>query len=123
LTHLIDQCRQPGFIDAALAKRTSRAIGDLKRLTPVMALPPLLTSASRVRHAPWSTLHLRDTGTVIDLALPGGHMGIHAGAAAALAFIAATSSFVIGELPGLAPEVSVALVKRLVSAGMLEPEI
>lgn len=123
LTHLIEQCRHPGFIDAALAKRTSRGIGDLKRLAPVIASPPPLTSASRVRHAPWSTLHLRDAGNVIDLALPGGHMGIHAGAAAALAFIAETPDFAIGELPGLAPEVGVALVERLVTAGLLEPEI
>lgn len=123
LTHLVEQCRQPGFVDTALAKRIGRGIGDLTRLTPVTTTPSPLTSASRVRHAPLSTMYLRNAGEVVDLALPGGHVSIHAGAAPALAFIAATPSFAIGQLPGLAPEVGIALVERLVSAGLLEAEI
>jgi uncharacterized RmlC-like cupin family protein len=123
LTHLVDLCREPDFVDAALARRMSRGIGDLARLTPVNATLLPLAPASRVRHAPLSTVHLRNAGNVVDLALPGGHVPIHAGAAPALAFIAATTSFAISDLPGLAPEVSMALVERLVSAGLLEPEI
>jgi hypothetical protein len=123
LTHLIEQCRQPGFVEAALAKRAGREIGDLARLTPAIAPGVALSPKDRIRHAPLSILHLRDAGSVVDLALPGGHMAIHPGAAPALAFIAATSSFAIAELPGLAPEVSVALVERLIAAGILEPEM
>jgi bifunctional lysine-specific demethylase and histidyl-hydroxylase MINA len=120
LETLIAQCRDPAFIEAALAKRASLTIGKLERLTPVVTAAPL-NPASRVRHALLSTAYLRDTGSVVDLALPGGHISIHAGAARALAFVAATPDFAIRDLPDLAPEVSVALVERLVAAGWLEP--
>jgi bifunctional lysine-specific demethylase and histidyl-hydroxylase MINA len=120
LETLIAQCRDPAFLKAALAKRASLTIGKFERLTPVSAVQPL-TPASRIRHAPLSTVYLRDEGSVVDLALPGGHISIHAGAARALAFIAATSDFAIQDLPDLAPEVGVALVERLIAAGWLEP--
>ena len=121
LEGLLAQCRQPDFVEAALAKRTGRAVGDLTRLVPAAPSTPL-TPASRIRHAPLSTAHLRDAGPVVDLALPGGHIPIHIGAAPALAFIASTSAFAIRDLPDLASEVGVALVERLIAAGWLEPE-
>jgi hypothetical protein len=75
-----------------------------------------------VRHAQLSTAYLRDAGGVVDLALPGGHISIHAGAARALAFIESTPAFRIRDLPDLAPEVGVALAERLIAAGWLVPE-
>jgi hypothetical protein len=119
LETLIAQCHDSAFAEAALAKRASLMVGKLERLTPATAAQHL-TPASRVRHTPLSTAYLRDAGSVVDLALPGGHISIHAGAARALAFVAATTDFAIRDLPDLAPEVGVALVERLVAAGWLE---
>lgn len=118
LETLIAQCRDHAFIEAALAKRSSLTVGKLTRLAPTVS-PPALTLASRVRHAPLSIAHLRDAGSVIDLALPGGHISLHPGAGRALAFIMATPDFAIGEMPDLGGEVAVALVDRLVRAGLL----
>lgn len=122
LESLIVQCRRPDFVEAALAKAASRAVGAFERLTPATSVALVLTPSTRVRHAPLSTACLRDANSVVDLALPGGHISIHAGAARALAFIASTPAFLIRDLPDLASEVGVALVERLVAAGWLEPE-
>ncbi|MFZ4745476.1 MAG: JmjC domain-containing protein [Sphingomonas sp.] len=122
LESLIGQCRRPDFVEAALAKAASRAVGAFERLAPVTGAAVPLTPATRVRHAQLSTAYLRDAGSVVDLALPGGHISIHAGAARALAFIASTPAFPVRDLPDLAPEVGVALVERLIAAGWLETE-
>ncbi len=122
LESLMMECRRPDFVDAALQKAAGRAVGAFDRLVPARREALQLAPVTRVRHAPLSTAYLRKTGNVVDLALPGGHISIHAGAARALAFIAATSSFAIRDLPDLAPEVGIALVERLIAAGWLEPE-
>ncbi len=122
LESLIDQCRRPGFVGDALAKAAARTVGGFQRFTPPPISPSPLTPDTRVRHAPLSTAYVRNAGNVVDLALPGGHISIHAGAARALAYIASTPRFAIRDLPDLAPEVAVALVERLVAAGWLEPE-
>jgi hypothetical protein len=122
LESLIGQCRRPEFVKAALAKAASRAVGACERFAPVTGAAVPLTPATRVRHAQLSTAYLRDAGSVVDLALPGGHISIHAGAARALAFIASRPAFRVHDLPDLAPEVGVALVERLIAAGWLEPE-
>ncbi len=122
LESLIAQCRHPAFVEAALAKAASRTVGAFQRFTPPIRATLPLNPDTQVRHAPLSTAYLRAAGHVVDLALPGGHVSIHAGAARALAYIAATPRFAIRNLPDLAPEVGVALVERLVAAGWLEPE-
>lgn len=119
---LTDQCRRPGFVGDALAKATARTVGSFQRFTPPPIPSPPLTPVTRIRHAPLSTAYIRNAGTVVDLALPGGHISIHVGAARALAYIASTPRFAIRDLPDLAPEVGVALVERLVAAGWLERE-
>ena len=123
LESLIVQCRRPDFVEAALAKSASRTVGAFERLVPATAAPPPLTASTQVRHAPLATAYLRDVGNVVDLALPGGHISIHAGAARALAFIGATPRFAVADLPDLAPEVGVALVERLIAAGWLELQV
>lgn len=122
LARLTEQARQPGFIEAALNKRANREVGKLERLVPAGAAQPKLSPDTRIRHAALSVVHLFDAGPAIDLALPGGHLSIHAGAAPALAFIAETPSFAVRDTPDLAPDVSIALIERLIAAGLLELE-
>ncbi|UVO55139.1 cupin domain-containing protein [Sphingomonas sp. SUN039] len=119
---LAERCRQPQFVEAALERRSGRAVADLARLVPPVAAP-VLGVTTRVRHAALSAAHLREAGATIELALPGGRMALHAGAAPALRFILATPAFAVGDLPGLTPDLAVALVGRLIEAGLLEPEI
>lgn len=118
---LAERCRQPGFVEAALERRSGRSVADLARLVPPVAAATL-GAATRVRHVALSAAHLRETGATVELALPGGRMALHAGAAPALRFILATPAFAVGDLPDLAPDVAVALVGRLIEAGLLEPE-
>jgi hypothetical protein len=120
LAQLTEQARQPGFVEAALNKRANREVGKLERLVPAGTPLPKLTPDTRIRHATLAMVHLFDAGPVIDLALPGGHLSIHAGAARALAFVTETPSFDVRDTPGLAPDVSIALIERLIAAGFLE---
>jgi len=120
LAQLTEQARQPGFVEAALNKRANREVGKLERLVPAGTPLPKLTPDTRIRHATLATVHLFDAGSVIDLALPGGHLSIHSGAARALAFVTETPSFDVRDTPGLAPDVSIALIERLIAAGFLE---
>lgn len=119
VARLLAGIRQPGFVEMALAKRSSQAIGALVRHVPQTASPPL-TGATRVRHSPLAALHHFDTGAGLDVAVPGGHIMLHAAAGPALAFVAATPAFAIGDMPGLPVEHCVALAERLIVAGLLE---
>ena len=116
---LLGNMREPRFAAAALAKRSSRAVGDLPRLTPSDPVPPVAPS-TRLRHAPLAAMHRFDAGAVVDLAVPGGHILLHPAATPALAFIAATPVFAVSDIPGLPPEHCTALAARLCAAGLLE---
>jgi bifunctional lysine-specific demethylase and histidyl-hydroxylase MINA len=111
--------REPGYLDDARALDRSRFAGALPALDKPAAVPPL-TTATRVRHTPLALLDVRANGDRLDLAMPGGHLNIHAGAKEALRWIADTPEFAVGDVPGLAPDVATALVDRLVAAGVLE---
>jgi hypothetical protein len=59
----------------------------------------------------------------LDFAFPGDHLAVHPGVEAELRFIRETTEFRIGDIPGASSiEVRLALVSRLVAAGLLEPE-
>ncbi len=109
-----------GFLSAAEEKRRSRFVGDLPALPKVDPAP--ITPGTRVRHTPLALLHLLPRGEVIDVALPGGHVFVNAAAHDALTHIATTSAFRVADLPGLPPDVAVALVERLVAGGVLEAD-
>lgn len=118
LAVLAEQWRTPHFLPDAEEKRRSRFVGDLPMLPKVA--PATITPGYRVRHTPLALLHLLPRGSVIDVALPGGHLFVNAAAHDALAHIATTSAFRVSDLPGLSPEVAVALVERLMAGGVLE---
>jgi bifunctional lysine-specific demethylase and histidyl-hydroxylase MINA len=119
---LAEACRRPDYIDGALARAGGRGIADLARLVPVAPVPAL-TPQTRLRHSAFGAMHLRETSGGIEIAVPGGRISVHAAAGPALAYIAATPAFAFADLPGLEPPVAMALVERLIAAGVLEPEV
>jgi mannose-6-phosphate isomerase-like protein (cupin superfamily) len=120
LERLAAHFRSGGLVEAAMAHRSSRFIGDLPAL-PRPSAVPLVLPESRVRHAPLAVCHLRPAGDRIDLSFPGDHIAVHAGVEAELRFIQRTPEFRVRDIPGAsAIEVRVALVSRLIGSGLLE---
>jgi bifunctional lysine-specific demethylase and histidyl-hydroxylase MINA len=121
LERLIAESRSANFAAAALQHRSSRFVGDLPAL-PRPRTAPDVAAGSRVRHTPLALCHLRRAGERIDLSLPGDHIAIHPGVEEELRFIRDTTEFRILDIPGPSSiEVRVALVGRLIAAGLLEP--
>lgn len=120
LSLLAQQARNPQFLQAALASRTSRMIGELPKLEKPSrsANPP----PQRVRQADLAISSVLKTTDIIDFSQPGEHMLIHRGAEEAVRFIAETAEFSVDELPGgLAPDVKNALVAQFIGSGFLVP--
>ncbi len=115
---LLAQVRSPGFVDAAMQRRFSRFVGELPQLPAVARAAPI-RPATMMEHGPLAIGHLIVTAQKIDFAQPGGHIQLHPGAEPAMRFIADTPRFRVGDIPGLADEVRVALVERLAASGFL----
>jgi len=118
LDSLVAQCRSPGFVASALQRRSSRVIGDMPKLPP-SDRPATLSAATELAHAEGAMTMMLATPELIDFALPGTHLHIHRGAEEALRFIAATSRFHLGDVPGLDDPLRVALAERLLQSGFL----
>jgi mannose-6-phosphate isomerase-like protein (cupin superfamily) len=121
LERLIARCRSDDFVEAAMEHRESRFVGGL----PAPARPESevgISADTRVRHSPLAIFHLRRAGNWLDLSFPGDRLAIHPGVEQELRFIQETSEFRVRDIPGASGlEVRVALVGRLVAAGLLEP--
>ena len=115
---LLAQVRAPGFADAAMQRRFSRFVGGLPQLPAEAGAAPI-GPATMMEHGPIAIGHLIVTPQRIDFAQPGGHIQLHPGAEPAMRFIAETPRFRVGDIPGLANEVRVALVERLAASGFL----
>lgn len=121
LERLIAQCRSGDFVEAAIRHRSSRFVGGLPALPRPQAAPSV-SAETLVRHSPLAIFHLRRAGEWLDLAFPGDRLAIHPGVEEELRFIQGTAEFRIRDIPGAsAIEVRVALVGRLIAAGLLEP--
>lgn len=121
LERLIARCRSGDFIDSAMRHRASRFVGGLPALPRPGAVPEV-SARTRVRHAPLAIFHLRRTEDWIDFGFPGDRLAIHPGVEEELRFIRDTTEFRIENIPGASSlEVRVALVSRLIAAGLLEP--
>jgi hypothetical protein len=121
LERLIARCRSGDFVEAAAKHRSSRFVGDLPALPKPQPVPGV-TAETRVRHAPLAIFQLRRTGDWIDFSLPGDRLAIHPGVEEELRFIRDTVEFRVQDVPGASSiEVRVALVGRLIAAGVLEP--
>ena len=121
LESLIEQCRSPDFVAAAMQRRWSRVVGDMPKLAPSQR-PGNLSAATILAHADGEMAMMLATPDLIDFALPGAHILIHRGAEEALLFIVATPSFRLGDEPGLDGEVRIALAERLLQSGFLKAE-
>lgn len=121
LERLIAQCRSGGFVEAAMEHRSARFVGGLPALPGPQAIPQV-SAGTRVRHSPLAIFHLRRAGEWIDFGFPGDRLAIHPGVEQELRFIRDTAEFRIADIPGASSaEIRVALVSRLIAAGLLEP--
>jgi hypothetical protein len=117
---LLNAARSPGFLTAALQRRSSRTVGALDAL-PRPDQAPALALDTVLRHAGLAFSRLGANADTIDFAYPGGHLYIHRGAQEAVVFIAETESFRVRDLPGpIGDEVRLALAARFVEVGFLE---
>jgi bifunctional lysine-specific demethylase and histidyl-hydroxylase MINA len=112
--------RSPGFLSAALQRRSARAVGDLDPL-PRPQAPPVLDLDTALRRAPGAFAHLTANAETIDVSYPGGHLYIHRGAQEAVVFVADTEAFRARDIPGpIGDDVRLALATRFVDVGFLE---
>jgi hypothetical protein len=111
--------RTPGFLAAALQRRSARAVAALPML-PQPAAPPALTLESRLRQTEQAFCHLTANAAKIDFSYPGGHLYIHRGAEASLTFMVNTPQFRVRDIPGsIDDEVRLSLATTLVTIGYL----
>ena len=116
---LASLCSSADFVADSLQRRSSRAVSELEKLVPTTF--GAVSIDSQVRHTSRAMSHLTSNADKIDFAHPGGHIYIHRGAGEAVAFIAETANFRVGDLPGAVDdEIRVALVEKFVAGGFLE---
>ena len=109
----------PGFVAAALQRRSARAVG---LLAPNKASAPIaLTLDSELRQRPDSFCHLSANPEKIDVAYPGGHLYIHRGAEAAVLYLVNTAQLRVRDIPGdIDDAVRLSLATRFCEVGLLE---
>lgn len=122
LEMLLQQCRQPGFIQAALAHRQAQMLLELPKLpAPVADVSAGLGLHSRLCHHPLAISQLNAGQDMLDLRIPGEQLLLHPGVGESLAFISQTPAFTVSQIPGaVTDEVRLALVQRLLSSGFLQ---
>ena len=114
-------CRTPGFLTAALQRRSSRVVAALAAL-PAPAASPALDLDSELAHTDVAFCHLTANPQTIDLSHPGGHLYIHRGAEQGLLYMVNTPRFRVRDVPGeIADEVRLSLAAKLVEIGFLRP--
>jgi len=114
----------PGFVGAALQRRSARTVGHLQ--------PPALPASSTLHRVTLDTVlvhrmdsfcHLTANEDKIDVAYPGGHLYIHRGAEAAVVYITRTSPLRVRDIPGgVDDEVRLSLARRFYEIGFLAPD-
>ncbi|HYM43923.1 MAG TPA: cupin domain-containing protein [Steroidobacteraceae bacterium] len=114
-------CRAPGFLAAALQRRSSRIVATLAPL-PAATAPQTLDLDSELMQSEVAFCHLTANPDKIDFSYPGGHLYIHRGAEQALLYMVNTPRFRLREVPGeVGDEVRLSLAARLVEIGFLRP--
>jgi hypothetical protein len=120
VARLLQICGSDEFIAQALQRRSSRAVGELKKpVTPEHRSQISVTTL--VRHSSSAICHLSVNREQIDFSHPGGHVYIHRGVQESARFIAETPEFRVGDVPGLVgDDIRIALVQKFLSSGFLE---
>ena len=114
-------CRTPGFLTAALQRRSSRVVATLAAL-PAPAVPATIGLDSELTQTEVAFCHLSASLDKIDFSHPGGHLYIHRGAEPALLYMVNTPRFRVRDVPGeIADEVRLSLAQKLVAIGFLRP--
>lgn len=116
---LLDACRAPGFLEAALQLRSSRVIAKLDALRssePATAVD----LDSVLSHGDTACCHLTANASRIDFSYPGGHLYIHRGAEESVVYIVNTPSFRVRDIPGEIDDAArIALVGKFLAVGFL----
>jgi hypothetical protein len=116
---LLAACHTPGFLDAALHRRSRRIITALRPLPP--GVPAVVALDSMVRQRETAFCHLSGNAERIEFSYPGGQIFIHRGAEESVVYISRTSLFRVRDIPGeIDDEVRISLVERLMQIGFLE---
>lgn len=119
---LLAALRTPGFLAAALKRRSSRVIGSLAALPQPPALPELNLDTVLVQ-PPHAFCYLTANPETIDFSYPGGHLYIHRGAEECVVYIANTRRFKVREIAGnVGDDIRLALAAQFVKIGFLELE-
>ena len=119
LARVVSACRTPGFLSAALQRRSARAVAGLPPLTPPETQPAMDLN-TELTQADTAFCHLTSSPQTIDFAYPGGHLYIHSGAADSLLYMADTLKFRVRDIPGgIDDEVRLSLANSLVGLGYL----
>jgi hypothetical protein len=113
-------CRTPGFIAAALHRRSARGVALLAPL-PVRLPAPTLTLDSVLVQAAAAFCHLTANSDTIDFSYPGGHLYIRLAAQESVRFMVNTPRFRVRDIPAAADdEVRLSLARKFLEAGYLE---
>jgi hypothetical protein len=119
IEQLRSAARTPGFLAAALQRRSARAVAALTML-PQPGTPAPLTLESRLQQTEQAFCHLTANAEKIDFSYPGGHVYIHRGVEASLTYMVNTPQFRVADIPGpIADEVRLSLAAKLVEIGYL----
>lgn len=119
-TQLVAALRTPGFLTAALQRRSARTIGSLAALAPPAALPEVTLDTVLVQ-PPHAFCFLTANPDTIDFSYPGGHLYIHRGAQESVVFIAKTRRFRVREIPGdVGDDIRLSLANQFLKIGFVE---
>ena len=114
-------CRTPGFLAAALQRRSARAVALFQAL-PALSPTALLTLDTTLIHSDAAFCHLTANPATIDFSYPGGHVYVHRGAEESLVYMVNTPKFRVRDIPGgIADDVRLSLATKLLEVGFLEP--
>lgn len=119
---LASALRTPGFMAAALQRRSSRSIGSLAAL-PTPSAAPEITLDSVLVQPPHAFCYLTANPDTIDFSYPGGHIYIHRGAQQSVVFMASTRRFRVRDIPGdVGDDIRLSLAAQFLKIGFLEVE-
>jgi bifunctional lysine-specific demethylase and histidyl-hydroxylase MINA len=112
-------CRTPGYLAAALQRRSARAVGGLAALAP----PPLVPSISLdtlLAQVDGAFCHLTANAEKIDFSYPGGHVYINRLVQQSLVYMVDTPVFRVRDIPGeIGDDVRLSLAAKLLEIGFL----
>jgi hypothetical protein len=119
LGRFVAACNAPGFLAAALQRRSARAVAALASL-PRAEAAPRIDLHTQLAHADTAFGYLTANSEIIDFAFPGGHEYIHLGARDCLVYMVSTPIFRVKDIPGaVGDEIRLSLAAKFLELGFL----